>query len=109
MMNTQHMITNEEFAAKAFSAQSRVFDKQYGQDEMILYKRRRVREHMEQYLAPGSKILELNAGTGEDAVYFSGKGHSVHATDIAEGMLQELAIKSRNTEGKISYELCSYL
>ncbi len=109
MVYPQNIVTNEELAAAAFSAQSLVFDKLYAQDEMILYKRKRVREHMEPYLLPGSRILELNAGTGEDAVYFSGKGHQVHATDIAAGMLQELANKAQNVNGKISYEQCSYL
>ena len=35
--------------------------------------------------AAGS-ILELNAGTGTDAVWFAERGYRVHATDIAEGM-----------------------
>ncbi|NNJ54292.1 MAG: class I SAM-dependent methyltransferase, partial [Ignavibacteriaceae bacterium] len=29
------------------------------------------------------KILELNCGTGEDAVWFSKKGHTVLATDVS--------------------------
>jgi ubiquinone/menaquinone biosynthesis C-methylase UbiE len=33
------------------------------------------------------KILELNCGTGEDAVWLAKKGHNVLATDISEEML----------------------
>ncbi|WP_407557605.1 class I SAM-dependent methyltransferase [Winogradskyella sp. 4-2091] len=32
-------------------------------------------------------ILELNCGTGEDAIHFSKLGHNVIATDISEGMI----------------------
>ncbi len=32
-------------------------------------------------------ILELNCGTGEDAIYFSKFGHKVAASDLSEGMI----------------------
>lgn len=32
-------------------------------------------------------ILELNCGTGEDAIHFAELGHNVTATDISEGMI----------------------
>jgi len=69
-----------------------------------------VREHVEQFLAPGSSILELNAGTGEDAVYFAGQGHTVHATDISTGMQEVFGrkIKENGYGEKISFELCSF-
>ena len=34
------------------------------------------------------RILELNCGTGEDAIWFANKGHTVLATDISGKMLQ---------------------
>jgi len=33
-------------------------------------------------------VLELNCGTGEDAVYFAKKGYSVTATDVSDEMLK---------------------
>lgn len=36
----------------------------------------------------GLKILELNCGTGEDALWFAKNGHTVLATDISEKMLE---------------------
>jgi ubiquinone/menaquinone biosynthesis C-methylase UbiE len=101
---------NEIRAAKAFSKQSVVFDELYIPDTIIQYKRQRVREHVNKWIKPGSHILELNAGTGEDAVYFAGQGHKVHATDLSYGMLDKLAIKisEKKMTGKISYEECSY-
>lgn len=103
-------MTAEQEAAAAFSKQAPVFDALYNADTIIQYKRIRVREHMERYLRPGSSILELNAGTGEDALYFAGKGHSVHATDIAPGMKAKMIekINAQPTIGSITYELCSF-
>ena len=43
-------------------------------------------------------ILELNCGTGEDAIWLASKGHKVLATDVSEKML-ELAIKKADTHG----------
>ena len=39
-------------------------------------------------------MLELNAGTGIDAIHFSQQGHRVHAIDIAAGMIAQLQKKS---------------
>jgi len=76
----------------------------------VQYKRERVRNHVDQYLQPNSKILELNAGTGEDAIYFASRSHHVHATDISEGMLRQLSckVKKNDYEERISIEQCSF-
>jgi ubiquinone/menaquinone biosynthesis C-methylase UbiE len=102
--------TNEQSAASAFSKQSHVFDDIYTSNTIIQYKRARVREHVNRFLAPGSHILELNAGTGEDSVYFGQAGHRVHATDIADGMLEALRakVKAHQLEKQVSTEQCSF-
>ena len=102
--------SDERLAARAFNKQAPLFDKLYATNSIVQYKRDRVRSHVEQWLLPGSKILELNAGTGEDAVYFAGKGHHVHATDIAAGMQAVLMEKVRQAglENLVSRELCSF-
>lgn len=107
-MSTAIDIVNESHAAEAFSRQSVVFDDIYGEDGIIRYKRWRVRSHVEKYLQPGSHILELNAGTGEDAIYFAQQGHYVHATDIAEGMQQVLSSKSASLREQVTHEVCSF-
>lgn len=109
-MSKSARILNEQHAAKAFDKQSSVFDEVYSANTIIQYKRDRVRAHTEQFIKAGSKILELNSGTGEDAIYFASKGHCVHATDISEGMQQILAqkINSKNPDEKITMELCSF-
>jgi ubiquinone/menaquinone biosynthesis C-methylase UbiE len=101
---------NEANTADAFTDQSIIFDDLYSSNTIIQYKRERVRDHVLQYLSPKSHILELNSGTGEDAIFFSGEGHHVHATDISQGMQQRLMLKIEKHQlgGMISNELCSY-
>ena len=108
-MNSELFIP-EQAACKAFDSQAKEFDTLYGNDPIIRYKRERVRSQVQKFLEPGSSILELNAGTGEDAVYFASQGHRVHATDISPAMqaiLREKANQQRLRD-YISSELCSF-
>jgi ubiquinone/menaquinone biosynthesis C-methylase UbiE len=100
----------ERTAQTAFNKQAPFFDDLYGKNTIIQYKRERVREHVLQYLKPHASILELNSGTGEDAVCFAKKGYTVHATDISEKMQQVLFEKMRaeNLQERITTELCSF-
>jgi ubiquinone/menaquinone biosynthesis C-methylase UbiE len=101
---------NEQNAELAFTKQSRVFDQQYAVNTIINYKRSRVRDHVLQYLPLNSTILELNSGTGEDALFFARLGHKVHATDLSTGMQEELKRKvaANKMEQSITAEKCSY-
>src|SRR5688572_22073314 len=108
-MKAESQTFNEQHAASAFNKQSTVFDAIYSNNTIIEYKRRRVREHVLSLLSPNSAILELNAGTGEDAIFFAQQGHSVHATDISEGMQVQLQKKLRASRLRsVSQELCSF-
>ena len=44
------------------------------------------------------KILELNCGTGEDAIRFAKKGHKVFATDLSAEMAKRTSEKIRELE-----------
>ena len=101
---------NERYSAQAFNRQSGIFDELYAGNGIVNYKRERVRQHVLQYLKPGANILELNSGTGEDAIFFASQGHAVHATDISAGMQSQL--KNKASGNKLSHlitnEICSY-
>ncbi|MGN6181661.1 MAG: SAM-dependent methyltransferase [Mucilaginibacter sp.] len=101
---------NEQQAEQAFSRQSAVFDELYSGNTIVNYKRQRVRNHVLQFLQPHSNILELNSGTGEDALFFARHGHHIHATDIAQGMQSQLKskVQAAGMQDRISNELCSY-
>lgn len=103
-------LVNEKEAAKAFSKQALVFDEYDAGNTIIHYKRQRVRTHVLSFLPPDSSILELNAGTGEDAIFFARRGHRVHATDIAEGMQTRLRgkVSAEGLTEKVTTELCSF-
>lgn len=101
---------NELKTTEAFNRQSHVFDNEYSSNTIVQYKRRRVREHVMALLPSRSSILELNAGTGEDALFFAERGYAVHATDISEGMQNRLKEKLLHSHfaGKVTTELCSF-
>jgi ubiquinone/menaquinone biosynthesis C-methylase UbiE len=100
----------ENAAAAAFDRQAPIFDEIYSNDLIIQYKRKRVREHVLKFLQPQSEILELNAGTGEDALFFAQHGHKVHATDISTAMQAALRTKmeANNAQDLVSTELVSF-
>ena len=101
---------NERFAAEAFSKQSVIFDEIYSDNTIVNYKRDRVRKHVLRFIKPGANILELNAGTGEDALYFARQGFNVHATDVSIGMQHQLKKKmdSNGVSDLVTQEICSY-
>ena len=109
-MKTASIKKQDMHAAKAFSKQSSVFDIEYAGNKIVAYKRIRVRTVLEKYLPEKSHILELNSGTGDDAIWLSQQGHSVHATDISEGMQNMLKQKvaSAGLSSKITPQICSF-
>jgi ubiquinone/menaquinone biosynthesis C-methylase UbiE len=109
-MNTRTGHSNEVKAAEAFSKQSEIFDQVYSADQIIVYKRQRVRDHVLKLLKSHSHILELNCGTGEDALFFASRGHRVHATDLSGGMLDRFREKIKNGDcaDLLSTEQCSF-
>ena len=72
-MSTLSDHINEMKAAEAFSRQAGLFDDRYGKDTIIKYKRQRVREHIARYLQPRATLLELNCGSGEDAIFLAAR------------------------------------
>jgi len=100
-----------ETIAEAFSRTAEKYDA-FAQDHPHLTRmRNKVYDHIGWYLPRGSSILELNAGTGTDAVQLARRGYRLHATDISPGMLDRLRDKVRdlNLQGRITWEERSFL
>ncbi len=97
-------------AKEAFTAQSDIFDSTYSSSLITNYKRKRVRAMMNKILPSKADILEINAGTGEDAIYFAQKGHKVHATELSDGMFKNLnqKVKTKGLKDQISTEQLDY-
>jgi ubiquinone/menaquinone biosynthesis C-methylase UbiE len=94
---------------KAFSKQAAHYDHDDHGNVILQDLRKQIYKHVDQFLSPGSRILELNAGTGIDAVRFVKAGHFVHATDLSDGMVDQLKRKKalpgmdRLTVQQVSY------
>jgi ubiquinone/menaquinone biosynthesis C-methylase UbiE len=103
---------NEHFerVAEAFSYKAEIYDT-FGEGHINLSRmRQKVYRHVLNFLSPGDRILELNAGTGTDAVYFARQGYPVHALDISPGMIARLADKVQNLglQDQITFQHCSF-
>ncbi len=53
-------------------------------------------------------ILEINCGTGEDAVWLAKKGHQVLATDISKDMVDIAEQKANQQQLKVKTVVCSF-
>lgn len=82
-----------EAVARGFSKQSYAYDESDKLNPVLQDLRRQVYDHLQRYLIPQSKILELNAGTGIDAARLAEEGHHVHATDLSAGMIAQIKTK----------------
>jgi ubiquinone/menaquinone biosynthesis C-methylase UbiE len=105
------MITESfENVREAFSRQALIYDKYEAGNMSLSFMRNEVRDHVMKFLRKGDKILELNAGTGTDAVFFAKNGFKVHATDISDGMIEKLEEKiiSNGLRDKITFQKCSF-
>ncbi len=95
---------------KGFSNIANKYEELDQTSSLISWMRKRVRTHLKKDLKTKKTILEINCGSGIDAVYLVKKGHKVHATDIANGMLLHVKTKinSDNLQGNLSCEKLSF-
>ena len=96
--------------AEAFSRKALVYDAFGEQHENLERMRGKVRQHVLRHLKSGDRILELNAGTGGDAVFFARQGYSVHATDLAPEMIAQIEAKraAGGLQERLTVQQCSF-
>jgi ubiquinone/menaquinone biosynthesis C-methylase UbiE len=95
---------------EAFSRQSEIFDYYEKGNDILKWMRSVTHRHLLKYLKERDVILEINSGTGIDAIFLGKKGFRIHCTDISKGMINKLREKiiSNNLNNIISYQLLSY-
>lgn len=95
---------------KAFSKQAEHYDQDDFANPILLSWRKQIYNHVHRFLKTSDSILELNAGTGIDALYFAKQGNQVLATDYSPGMVQKIKhkIKSEQVEDKLVCQQCSF-
>ena len=87
---------------QAFNTIAEKYDSTFTQSKIGKAQREIIWNYLEKVLADKKnlKILELNCGTGEDAIWFAKRGHSVLATDQSDKMLE--ITKQKAIENKLS-------
>lgn len=95
---------------KGFSKISHEYEQLETTSNLTTWMRKRVRTHFEKIATPKGRVLEINCGSGIDAVHFVKNGYQVHATDIASEMIRYVnkKIKSENLTNKLSCELLDF-
>lgn len=104
------MTSHSESVAEAFSRKATIYDA-FGENHANMSRmRQRVYDHVVEVMPPGSRLLEINAGTGQDAVALVERGFSVHATDFSPGMVAEIRNKiDRHDFGdRLTAQACSF-
>jgi ubiquinone/menaquinone biosynthesis C-methylase UbiE len=95
---------------RAFTKQAAHYDADDFANPILTEWRQQVYKHVNRFLKPGSRILELNAGTGIDALHFVKQGHTVHATDLSDGMIEKIKqkIADHSLPEKLTCQPCSF-
>lgn len=95
----------------AFSKQAHSYDSEDEVNSILQDWRQKVYRHVDRFLKPHARILELNAGTGIDALHFVENGHEVLATDISSGMIRQIERKilQRGLQGRLKARQCSFI
>lgn len=73
--------------ASPFDAMAADYDRSFSRSAIGQCLRAAVWRRLDEAFGPGERVLELNCGTGEDALHMAGRGVSVLATDNSPGML----------------------
>lgn len=87
-------------AALAFDAVAEKFDERFGPWESVSAQRRAVRTALAEAFAPGSRVLELGGGTGEDALWLAQHGYDVLLTDASPTMVRVSEQKLAGTSAR---------
>jgi ubiquinone/menaquinone biosynthesis C-methylase UbiE len=97
--------------AEAFSRTAEKYDSFAEDHPHLTWMREKVYSRVMRHVPQGAHILELNAGTGTDAVQLAQRGYSVHATDIAAGMLDRLPekVEKLGLQNRVTMEKRSFL
>lgn len=78
----------------SFDAEAIHYDTNFTLTHIGKAQRNMVYYHIKKYINKPLNILEINCGTGEDAIWLAKQNHKVTATDISENMIARAKSKS---------------
>lgn len=91
--------------AGVFDAAATSYDVEFSHSNIGRILRQIVRKKLDVFLQPAVRaILEINCGTGEDAIYMAGKGHKVTATDGSAEMIKQADRKQTPGANALCFE-----
>ncbi|TND09033.1 MAG: type 11 methyltransferase [Bacteroidetes bacterium] len=94
----------------AFDFHAASYDSTFTHSETGKRQRKRVHDYLEKKLdaALYKRVLELNCGTGEDAIWLARRGHEVTATDLSQKMIDLAERKSAEAKTTIRFQKTSF-
>lgn len=82
------MSTTPQAAEDAFERLAGDYDRLFEENPIGSLMRMAVRRRLEARFRAGHRLLELNCGTGEDAIFLGSRGVRVLATDLSAAMIE---------------------
>jgi ubiquinone/menaquinone biosynthesis C-methylase UbiE len=86
-----------------FDSAAKNYDTSFTNSEIGKLQRNLVHFHLKKHLNTKKNILEINCGTGEDAIWLANQNHKVIATDISEKMIE--VAKSKIKLDNLTFEV----
>jgi ubiquinone/menaquinone biosynthesis C-methylase UbiE len=74
--------------AQAFDQAAQNYDELYQSNQVMAWMRQESLAALQEAFPPGSHLLEIGCGTGEEALALARKGYSIVATDISPAMIE---------------------
>lgn len=78
----------------SFDVAAQNYDSDFTHTEIGKLQRHLVYENLQKHLKNSATILEINCGTGEDAIWLANQNFEVTATDISEKMIAVAKVKT---------------
>lgn len=95
---------------KAFDKAALNYDSEFTDTAVGRLQRNRVWNYLRANFSSSEfpRVLELNCGTGEDAIWLSRHGFRVVATDLSSEMIQIATRKAQIAKQKVEFDVCSF-
>jgi len=93
-MSAGATLQKEGAVRSPFDAMAADYDAAFTHSPIGVRMRQAVWRRLDARFLPGDRILELNCGTGEDALYLAKGGRSVLATDVSPAMVEVARAKA---------------
>jgi ubiquinone/menaquinone biosynthesis C-methylase UbiE len=95
---------------KAFNKAAAQYDQEFTDTAVGRLQRNRVWNYIGANLSSSehTRVLELNCGTGEDAIWLSKRGFRVIATDLSPEMISVAKQKAERLHQPVQFEVCGF-